>query len=276
VAWGAEPSREEEGLVEYASEAWMKAWPFAALAVAVACGGERGGDLFEEPGRGGSGASGGKGSGGSTAGSATGGAGAGATGSAGKAAGGKGGAAGGSGGSVASGGAGGGMTTGGAGGTGGKGGGMTGGGPGGDAGADGTGGSSMAGKGGGTAGVAGRGMPTGGASGTAGVGGAPPPTCDDLEQAYAETLESALECNPESDAEQCTEHVPSRLSCGCVIHVNPARSEAVAELKRLVSEHEEMGCVMVCPAIACVERDSVCTAREDGDAGRCVETDTPH
>jgi hypothetical protein len=258
----------------------MKAWPLVGLIVAIACGGERGNDLFDDPGRSGSGASSGKGSGGSTAGAGTGG-----KGSGGKAQGGSGGMSkGGTGGvGMATGGSDGGMATGG---SGGDGGGVTTGGSGGvtnggSGGSGATGGSSTAGVGGGVAGAGGRTGSGGsagtagrmGSGGTAGAGGAPTPTCEGLEEAYAEALESALACNPDIDSEQCTEHVPASLPCGCVIHVNPANEEALTEMKRLVSEHEKMGCVTVCPALACSELEAICTTSGNGGEGRCVEPD---
>jgi hypothetical protein len=247
----------------------MKAWPFAALLVAAAaCGGESKNDLFDNPGSGGSGASGGKGSGGSTGGSGTGGTtggtASGGAGTGGKATGGAGAAmTGGKGGSMATGGTGGAAGNGGAMTTGGNGG-STAAGTGGRAGAGATGGASMAGVGGGSAGAGGRGMA--GASGAA-------PTCDGLADAYAEALESALACDPSIDSVQCMHHVPASLPCGCPIHVNPDNEEAVAELERLQEQHDKMGCVIVCPDILCIDGESFCSTSGTGNMGRCVEGD---
>jgi hypothetical protein len=55
--------------------------------------------------------------------------------------------------------------------------------------------------------------------------------------------------------------------------VNPENEEAIAELKRLSEQHSEMGCVMVCPAIACLDREAVCSTSGTGSMGRCVESD---
>jgi hypothetical protein len=137
------------------------------------------------------------------------------------------------------------------------------------------GGSSTAGIGGGKAGAGGRMTGTGGTGGSAGAGGAPPPTCDELEQAYAETFESAIACDPSLDFDQCTEHVPKSVPCGCVTHVNPENDEAIVELRRLSEQHEKLDCVMVCPEIACVEPETVCVADGNDDSvGRCVDLDT--
>jgi hypothetical protein len=256
----------------------MKGWPFLAFIVAIACGGGKDQDLFEDPGSGGKGASAGKGGGGSTGGASTGGTGSGGkAGSGSGASGGKGGAAGGA--------------TGGTGGTGtggsemgGSGGSETGGTGGSETGGTGTGGS-MAGGGGSDGGSAG--MPTAGAGGStggagtggtgaggaahAGNGGAGSMTCEELEQAYATTMEEALACNPDIDSEQCTEHVPASIPCGCTVHVNPGNAAAVAELQRLQQQHAKAGCIAVCPAVECPGTEATCTSSDRGGEGRCRE-----
>jgi hypothetical protein len=237
----------------------MKPLPFVALIVAVACGGEKNSQLFDDPGGGATGGTGGKGAGGSTGGAAAGkGQGGGGPGGAGN-------------GGAASGGAG----------TGGKGGGAGKGGSAGNAGsAAGLGGAGAGGpaggQGGGPAGASGRGMAAGGRAGSAGTGGkAGAATCEGLVESYAETIEKALACDVGIDSEQCTEHVAASLPCGCTIHVNPVNEDALSELRRLSEQHTAMGCVVACTDVECVERVAVCTSSGNGSMGRCVETDTP-
>lgn len=261
----------------------MRAWAFAGLLVsAVACGGASNDELFEEPGTGGSagsgtgGSTGGKGAGGGTAGKGTGGSATGGTATGGTGTGGTGTGGTGTGGSETGGTGTGGSEAGGTGTggseTGGTGTGGSTGGSGASGGSGATGGTSAAGTGGGPAGAGGRGMTTGGTAGRAGGGGnAGAVTCESLAKAYEETLPAALACNPDIDEQQCTEHVPASIPCGCPIHVNAANEEAIAELKGLSEQHSKMGCVEACPAIACLDRNGVCSKSGSGNVGRCEE-----
>jgi hypothetical protein len=254
----------------------VRAYAFLGLVVAVACGGESNQDLFDDPKRGGSGASAGssgkggaagKGSGGSTGGTGTGGA-TGGTGTGGSATGGTGGATGGIGTGGATGGGGTGGTTGGAG-TGGT----EHGGSGGDAGS-GAGTGPAAGVGGGPAGSSGAGgRGSGGAGGRAGGGGsAGGMTCDQMQAAYGEALQQARECNPAIDAEQCTALTSSGIVCGCPVAINPAHEEAVAELLRLHNAFSQMGCEVACPDIACIGPYAGTCQPADSVAGLCLTT----
>jgi hypothetical protein len=101
-------------------------------------------------------------------------------------------------------------------------------------------------------------------------------TCGGIITAYAAALESALACDPAIDSDQCTEHVPASIPCGCTIHANPANEDAVAELLRLSEQHTELGCPVACTDVECIDRVPICMpSGDDASVGRCTETDTP-
>jgi hypothetical protein len=151
------------------------------------------------------------------------------------------------------------------------------GGSGGDGAGTGTGGTTAggpaAGVGGGVSGASGRG--SGGSAGKGGNGGkgggAGAMSCEELESAYQKKLPDALACFPNIDTDQCTEHVPASLPCGCTVHVNPANEDALAELQRLQQQHGKMGCIVACPAVECLPSEGVCTTMGSGSQGRCTE-----
>jgi hypothetical protein len=111
----------------------------------------------------------------------------------------------------------------------------------------------------------------GGRGGKGGSAGKGETDCDAIAADYLEALEGAQDCNPDIDAVQCTEQVPSNLGCGCPTFVNPANQEEMDRLKELQAAWLK-GCpIAVCPALACVlpER-GFCTSSGSGSA-HCSE-----
>jgi hypothetical protein len=113
----------------------------------------------------------------------------------------------------------------------------------------------------------------GGASGGApGGGGAP---CAALNQAYAETLQSAKQCNPFIDMNECTDQMPDALMCPCAsTFVNPGNTQAMSTLKELQAQWNLQKCFegIGCPAIACEQPAfGTCQPTASGETGACED-----
>ena len=118
-------------------------------------------------------------------------------------------------------------------------------------------------------------MGTAGNTGTAGGGGTTSGqgggtyTCDELEEAYAADIQSALVCDPDIDFEQCTLLLPGDLVCQCQVYVNP---ENVGEVNALQAYLDEYATLLCDPGLACSCAQPVSGSCEADSAtgGECV------
>lgn len=110
------------------------------------------------------------------------------------------------------------------------------------------------------------------AGGTGGSGGLPI-ECNELGKLYAAALADAKLCSPMINSLQCTLVFPDELACPCNTYVNPDNAQAVQTLQVLLKQWASAGCVVPCPAIACIEPQGAgCELSGAGaDAGFCVD-----
>jgi len=90
--------------------------------------------------------------------------------------------------------------------------------------------------------------------GGGGSGGQKPATCDQLDKAYAQTLEDARICDVDVDEPECTTLVFTELSCPCEeIFVNALNDDALKTLEAIRDQYESQRCGPAsCPAIGCL------------------------
>lgn len=110
------------------------------------------------------------------------------------------------------------------------------------------------------------------AGGSGGEGGGKTADCQAIETAYREAVAKAKSCDPAIDIPQCTELVPSELSCPCDTSINPANAEAVAEMDMHSAQWDAEGCVAeACPAVECPNVQGGFCSSAGGPGGNCED-----
>jgi hypothetical protein len=97
-------------------------------------------------------------------------------------------------------------------------------------------------------------------------------SCDDLREAYIETIAEAKACNPLIDFNECNELVPDQLDCPCSTYINPGNQAALDTLADLRARFEANACSSgACPAVECEPAASAACVGDSESNGVCQD-----
>lgn len=91
----------------------------------------------------------------------------------------------------------------------------------------------------------------GGSTSAGGEGGNEKRACSEIELDYAAAFAAAIACDPLAAQDECTKVKSDSPGCGCPRSINPANTDAAAQLDGLTREYAAAGCDLNdCPEIS--------------------------